>query len=57
MVYIIVSVKIHVGQDIYSGHYYCDLFYYNTVTWWVCDDDKITNGRGYPENLYDELSH
>ena len=53
VVYIIVSIKIHVGQDMDSGQYYCGVLDYNTGTWWRFVDYKITNFRGYPENVYD----
>ena len=41
----------------YSGHYACYLLHYNTGIWWRCDDEIITNYSGYPENVYDDLSH
>ena len=56
-VYIIVSVKLHIGKYMDSGHYVCDILDYNTGTWWNCDDDTITNYSGYPENIYDNLSN
>ena len=40
-----------------SGQYYCDVLYYNTETWWRYDNDKITNFRGYPENINYEILH
>ena len=33
MLYIIVSIKLHIGNDIDKGHYVCDVVYYNTETW------------------------
>ena len=30
---------------------------YNTGKWCRYDDDIITNYSGYPENIYDDLSH
>ena len=38
-----------------KGHYVCDVLYYNTRTWWNCDDDTITQYPVYPMNVYDEL--
>ena len=55
--YILVSIKLHVGKYMDSGHYFCDVLDYNTVMWWNCDDDTITNYSGYPENVYDNLSN
>ena len=26
------------------------------ITWWNCDDEKITKYPGYPMNVYDDLS-
>ena len=57
VVYIIVSINISVGQDMDSGHYYCNVLYYNTGTWCICDDEKRTNYRGYRKNFYDESLH
>ena len=57
VVYILVSIKIHVGKDMYSGHQVCGVLDYNTGTWWNYDDDKITNYLVYPENIYDSLSN
>ena len=39
-----------------KGHFVCDILDYNTVTWWNCDDEKITQYPGYPMNLYNDLS-
>ena len=57
LVYIMVSIKIRVGKDIDSGNSYWYVLDYNTGTWWICEDETITNFGGYPENVYDELSH
>ena len=32
VLYIIVSIKLHIGNDMDKGHYVCDLLYYNTGT-------------------------
>ena len=55
MVNIIVSIKIHVGKDMDSGHYVYDVLDYRTGTCYNCDDYTITNYAGYPENIYDCL--
>ena len=53
--YIPVYINLHIGKDVYKGHYVCDVLYYNTETWWNFDYDTITQYPGYPMNLYDEL--
>ena len=40
-----------------SGHYVCDILYYNTGTWWNYNDDTITKYSGYPDNIYDISSN
>ena len=57
VVYIMISIKIYIDKDMNIGHYFCDVLDYNTETWWRCDDDIITNYSGYPENVYDDVSH
>ena len=57
MVYILVSIKIHTGNDIYSGHYVCDILDYSTGKKCNCDDDTITKYSGYPDNVYDNSSN
>ena len=37
-VYIIASIKLHIGKNMYGGHYVCDVLYYSKRTWWNCDD-------------------
>ena len=32
------------------------VLYYNTVKWWNCDDETITQYPGYPMNIYNDLS-
>ena len=56
VLYILVSIKIHIGNDMDKGHYICDLLDYNTWTWWDYDDSTITQYSGYPMNLYNNLS-
>ena len=43
VVYILVSIKLHVRKDMDSGHYICDVLDYNSGTWCNCDDDAITH--------------
>ena len=40
-----------------SGHYVSYVFYYEKETWWRRDNYIIPNHSGYPENIYDDLSH
>ena len=40
-----------------SDHYYCDLLYFNTGKRWRCEDITISEFSGYPDSVYDELSH
>ena len=56
VLYILVFIKLHIGNDIDKGYYVCDLLDYNTGTWWNCNDGKITQYPGYPMNVYDNLS-
>ena len=55
VLYIIVSIKLHIGKDMDKGYYVCDVLDRNTGTWRNCDDDTITQYPGYPINAYDEL--
>ena len=54
--YILVSIKLHICNDMDQGHYVCDVLEYNTGTWWNCDDEKVTQYPGYPMNVYNDLS-
>ena len=56
VLYIIVSAKLHIGNNIDKGRYYYDVLYYKTVTWCNCDNATITQYSVYPMNLYDNLS-
>ena len=56
VLYIIVSTKLHIGNDTDKGHYVCAVLDYNTGTWWNYDDDTITQYPGYPMNVYNDLS-
>ena len=54
--YILVSVKIHIGNGMDKAHCVCDVLDYNTVTCCTCDDATITQYSGYPMNVYNNLS-
>ena len=41
----------------YSGQYVYDILDYNTEIWWRCDGNIINNYSGYPDIIYDDLSH
>ena len=56
VLYIIISIKLHIGNDMYKGHYVCAVLDYNTGTWWNRDDETITQYPGYPMNVYNDLS-
>ena len=56
VLYILVSIKLNIFNDMNKGHYVCDVLYYNTGTWWNCDDETTTQYLGYPLNVYDDLS-
>ena len=55
VIYMIVSIKLNIGNDMDKGHYIYDVLYYGTGTWWNCDDETITKYPGYPMNVYDDL--
>ena len=56
VIYIIVYINLHIGNDTDKGQYVCDVLDYNTGTWWNCDDETITQYPGYPMNVYNDLS-
>ena len=56
MIYILVSINIHIGNGTNKGHYVCDILEYNTGTCWNCDDTTMTKYSVYPKNVYDNLS-
>ena len=56
VIYILVSIKLNISNDMDKGHCVCDIFDYNTGTWWNCDGETITQYLGYPSNVYDDLS-
>ena len=55
MIYVLVSIKYYIGNDMDQGHYICDVLDYSTGTWWKYDDEIITKYPGYSMNVYDEL--
>ena len=55
VIYILVSIKLHIGNDVGKGHYVCDVLCYNTIKWWNCGDDTITQYLVYPMNVYHDL--
>ena len=56
VIYVLVSIKYHIGNDMDQGHYICDILDYSTGKWWKCDDEIITKYPGYPINVYNEFS-
>ena len=56
VLYILVYIKLRIGNDMDIGHYVCDVLDYNTGTWRNFDDEKITQYPGYPMNVYNDLS-
>ena len=57
VLYILVSINIHIGNDMGSGQYVCGVLECSTATWWNCDNDTINKYSGYPKkNVYDNLS-
>ena len=40
-----------------NGNFYCKVLYYNTITWWICDDGEILELNEFPDIVYDEFSH
>ena len=56
VIYVIVSIKYHIGNDLDQGQYICDVLDYNTGTWWKCDDEIVTKYPRYPINVYNKVS-
>ena len=56
VIYILVTIKLHIVIDMDQRNYVCGLLDYNTGTWWNCDDEKVTQYPGYPMNVYNDLS-
>ena len=52
VIYVLFSIKFHIGNDMDQGHYVCGVLDYNTGTWCNCDDEIITEYPGYPMNAY-----
>ena len=57
VLYIIISIKLHIGDDMDKSHDVCDVLDYNTGTWWNYNDETITQYPGYPPNVYNDLSN
>ena len=55
MIYVLVSIKYNIGNDIDQGHYICDVLDYSTGTWCKCDDEIVTKYPGYPTNVSNEV--
>ena len=55
MLYILVYIKLHIGNGMDKGHYVCDVLDYNTGTWCNCDDKTIPQYPGYSSNVFDDL--
>ena len=56
LIYILVSIKLYIGNDMDKGHYVCDVLLYNTGACWNCDDETITQYPGHLSNVYNDLS-
>ena len=56
VLYILVSITLHIGNDMDNGHYVCGVLYYNTGPWWNFDYEKTTQYTGYSMNVYNDLS-
>ena len=56
VIYVLVFIKYHIGNDMDQGHHICDVLDYITGTWWKCDDEIVTKYPGYPMNVYNEVS-
>ena len=52
--YTIVSSKLHIGNDMDSGHYIYGVLDYSKVVWWNYDYDIVT--RGSFTNLFTPTS-
>ena len=55
VLYILISIKHHICNDMDKGHYVCDLLDYNTRRWCNCDDETITQYPAYPSTVYNDL--
>ena len=42
----------HDGDSLYCGYYVSDVFDSNTVIWWYCDNDYITQISDLTEGVY-----
>ena len=57
VVYILVSIKLHVGKYMDSDQYVCDVLDYSRGTWGNCDNDTRTNYSEYLDNVCNDLSN
>ena len=56
VIYILVSIKLHIGNYMDQGHYVCDVLDYRTGIWCNFGDEKVTQYPVYPMNVYNDLS-
>ena len=42
----------HNSNSMSSGHYYCDILYFNTRIWWRCDGETVTELKVLPYNVH-----
>ena len=54
VIYVLVSIKYHIGNDMDQGHYISGVLDYKIGTWWKCDDEIVTKYLGYQMNVYNE---
>ena len=52
-----VSIIIHEGDKMSSGHYYWDVLDFSTGIWWRYNDDIITQLTGLSDNVYIDSSY
>ena len=51
MLYAVVSLIMYMVYSFDCGHYYSEIFDFNTGIWWHCDDDEITKIINFPEGV------
>ena len=51
------SLIMNDGSSLHFGHYVSDVFDTNTVIWWHCDDDNVTQICYFLEGVYNRESH
>ena len=52
----LVSINMNERNTTHIATYYYGIFYFNTGTWWCCDEEKITLLRRFPDNVYQDES-